>query len=59
MIKPKETFHFKQPLELKEDWMLGLVDLEAHNSIFNITEKKQIRDLQRYVCQVWIFRIKR
>ena len=40
MIKPKETFHFNPPIEVKEDWMLGLIDLELYNSIFNITEKK-------------------
>ena len=39
MIKPKETFHFNPPIQVKEDWMLGLVDLEVYNSIFNITEE--------------------
>ena len=39
MVKPKEKFHFNQPLDVKEDWMLGLVDLEVYNSIFNITEE--------------------
>ena len=23
--KPKETFHFSSPLEVKRDWMIGLV----------------------------------
>ena len=50
MIKPRETFHFKPPIQVKGDWMIGLVDLEVHNSIFNTTEEeKQIRTLQRYV----------
>ena len=39
MIKPKETFHFSQPIQVKGDWMIGLVDLEVYNSIFNITEE--------------------
>ena len=39
MSKPRQTFHFNPPLEVKEDWMLGLVDLEVYNSIFNITEE--------------------
>ena len=39
MIKPKETFHFKTPIQTKGEWMLGLTDLEVYNSIFNITEE--------------------
>ena len=39
MIKPKETFHFKPPIQDKGDWMIGLTDLEVYNSIFNITEE--------------------
>ena len=39
MTKSRETFHFNPPIQVKEDWMLGLVDLEVYNSIFNITEK--------------------
>ena len=39
MIKPRETFHFKPPIQVKGDWMIGLVDLEVYNSIFNITEE--------------------
>ena len=37
--KPRETFHFTPPTEIKEDWMLGLVNLKVYNSIFNITEE--------------------
>ena len=37
MTKPKETFHFKPPIQIKGDWMIGLTDLEVYNSIFNIT----------------------
>ena len=39
MTKSKETFHFNPPIQVKEDWMIGLVDLEVYNSIFNITEE--------------------
>ena len=39
MIKPRETFHFRTPIQVKGDWMLGLVDLEVYNSLFNITEE--------------------
>ena len=39
MIKPKETFHFNPPIQVKEDWMLGLIDLEVYNSFFNITKE--------------------
>ena len=39
MLKPRETFHFNPPVHTKGDWMLGLIDLEEYNSIFNITKK--------------------
>ena len=39
MLKPRETFHFYQPLHTKGDWMLGLIDLEVYHSIFNITKE--------------------
>ena len=39
MIKPRETFHFKPPIQVKGDWMVGLTDLEVYNSVFNITEE--------------------
>ena len=39
MIKPRETFHLNPPIQVKGDWMVGLLDLEVYNSIFNITEK--------------------
>ena len=39
MRKWRETFHFKPPIHTKEDWMLGLLDLEVYNSLFNITEE--------------------
>ena len=39
MFKPRETFHFRPSIHTKEDWMLGLIDLEVYNSIFNITKE--------------------
>ena len=39
MLKPRETFHFNPPIQIKGDWMIGLVDLEVYNSIFNITKE--------------------
>ena len=39
MIKPRETFRFKPPIQIKGDWMIGLIDLEIYNSIFNITRE--------------------
>ena len=26
MIKPRETFHFKPPIQIQGDWMIGLTD---------------------------------
>ena len=48
MIKPRETFHFKPPLQVKGDWMIGLVDLEVYNSIFNITEENNKFELYKF-----------
>ena len=39
MTKSRETFLFIPPIQVKEDWMIGLTDLEVYNSIFNITEE--------------------
>ena len=47
MIKPRETFRFKSPIQVKGDWMLGLVNLEVYNSIFNITEKNNKVEIYR------------
>ena len=41
MLKPRETFHFNPPIQTKGDWMLGLIDLEVDNSIFNITKENK------------------
>ena len=41
MSKPRENFHFKPPVEVKEDWMIGLTSLDVYNSFFNITEEKK------------------
>ena len=47
ITKPKETFHFKPPIEVKENWMIGLTDLEVYNSIFNITEENNKFEIYR------------
>ena len=48
MTKPRETFHFNPSIQTKEDWMLGLVDLEVYNSIFNITEQNNKFQLYKF-----------
>ena len=47
MTKSREIFHFTPPMEIKEDWMLGLVDLEVYKSIFNITEENNKFEIYR------------
>ena len=47
MIKPREIFHFKPQIEIQGDWMLGLVNLEDYNSIFNITEENNKFEIYR------------
>ena len=39
MFKPREIIHFNPPIQTKGDWMIGLIDLEVYNSIFNITKE--------------------
>ena len=48
MVKPKETFHIKPPIQINGDWMIGLTDLEVYNSIFNITEEKNKFKLYKF-----------
>ena len=48
MLKPRETFHFNPPINTKGDWMLGLIDLEVYNSIFNITEENNKFELYKF-----------
>ena len=42
MTKRRETFHFKPPIQVKGERMIGLTSLEVYSSIFNInhTNKK-------------------
>ena len=47
MNKSKQTFHFKPPIQVKEDWMIGLTDLEVYNSIFNITAENNKFEIYR------------
>ena len=48
MTKPKETFHFKPPIQIQGDWMIGLTDLEVYNSIYNITEENNKFKLYKF-----------
>ena len=48
MIKPRETFHFKPPIQVKGDWMIGSTDLEVYNSIFKITEENNKFELYKF-----------
>ena len=48
MNKSREIFHFKPPIHVKRDWMIGVVDLEVYNSIFNITEENNKFKLYKF-----------
>ena len=48
MVKPRETFHFKPPISIEGEWMIGLTDLEVYNSIFNITEENNKFKLYKF-----------
>ena len=45
--RSKETFHFKPPISIEGEWMIGLTDLEVYNSIFNITEENNKFEIYR------------
>ena len=47
-VKPRETFHFKQPISIEGEWMIGLTDLEVYNSIFNITVENNKFKLHKF-----------
>ena len=47
VTKPTETSHFKPPNQVTENWMLGLVDLEGYNYIFNITKENNKFEIYR------------
>ena len=48
LVKSRETFHFKPLIQTEGDWMIGLVDLEVYNSIFNITEENNKFELYKF-----------
>ena len=48
MIEPRGTFNFNPPIQVKEDWMLGLVDLDVYNSIFNITKANNKFEIYKF-----------
>ena len=48
MIKPRETFHFKLPIQIKGEWLIGLTDLEVYNSVFNITTENNKFELYKF-----------
>ena len=48
LTKSRETFNFNPPVEVKEDWMIGLTSLEVYNSTFNITEENNKLKLHKF-----------
>ena len=48
MVKSRETFHFKPPIQINGNWMIGLTDLEVYNSIFNITKQNNKFELYNF-----------
>ena len=48
MNKSRESFHFKPPIQIKGDWMIGLTDLEVYISIYNITKENNNFKLYKF-----------
>ena len=55
MTKPRETFHFTPPIQIKGDWMIGLTKLEVYNSNFNTTEENNKFELYRDISNKFEF----
>ena len=50
MTKPRETFHFNQPISIEGPWMIGLLSLEVYISVFNITEENNKIELYKFTA---------
>ena len=48
MIKPRETFHFNPPIQIKGDWLLRLKSFGVYNSVFTLTEENNKFELFEY-----------
>ena len=48
MMKPREVIHFKPPIQINGDWMIGLTGLEVHNSFFKITKENNKFELYKF-----------
>ena len=48
LIKPRETFFFNTPIQIKADWMIGLTESEVYKSFFNITEKNKKFEVHKF-----------
>ena len=45
-MRQKEFLPFDIPLELPEQWMMGVTSLEVYNSVYNITQKNNSFQMQ-------------
>ena len=50
-IKPRETFHFNPPIQIKDDWMIGLTDLEVYSSFLNITAENNNFEFSKFLMK--------
>ena len=41
LTKSRESFSFNPPIKIEGSWMLGLINIEMYNCIFNITNKNK------------------
>ena len=56
-LEPREIFHFNAPIIIKGEWMLGLINLEVYNSIFNITKENNKFELYTYTFDEFSFEV--
>ena len=55
MTKQKECFSFNVPLELPEQWMMGVTSLEVYYTVYNITPINNKLEIQLPKQQLNIF----
>ena len=49
-VKSKKIFHFNPSIQIDGSWMIGLINLEVYNSIFNINStNKKLEFYTRYL----------
>ena len=55
VTKRRETIHFKPPIQIKGNLVIGLISLEVYNSIFNINQENNKFELYTHTLDEFSF----